>query len=99
MVYRDIAEPSAVIHPDYVPYTVALKDGQVLAGTVRAEGADALRVTNTDARTTTVNKSDVEELRPSATSIMPVGLTGAIGEAKMRDLMAFLMSPPPARGD
>ena len=49
-VYRDIAEPSARIHPDYVPYTVALKDGRVLVGTVRAEGADAIRVADTEAK-------------------------------------------------
>ena len=33
-VYRDIAEPSAVIHPDYISYTVALKDGRVAVGVV-----------------------------------------------------------------
>ena len=73
------------INPDYVPYTIALKDGQVLAGTVRAEGADAIRVTDTEAKVTVVPRAEIEDLRASATSIMPVGLVGAIGEAKMRD--------------
>ena len=93
-VYRDIAEPSATIHPEYVSYTVALKDGRVAVGVVRAEGADAIKVSDTEAKTTVVPRAQIEELRPSATSIMPVGLVGAIGEAGMRDLVAFLTTPP-----
>lgn len=89
-VYRNLTEPSATIHPDYVPYTVLIKDGRVLSGIVRAEGADKIKVLDTEAKATVVEKSDIEELKPSTTSIMPVGLTGAIGEASVRDLIAFL---------
>ncbi len=92
-IYRDIAEPSAVIHPAYLPFTVALKNGQVLVGVVRAEGADKLRVLDISAQETLVPRSEVEELRPSGTSVMPVGLAGAIGEAGMRDLIAYLKAP------
>jgi putative heme-binding domain-containing protein len=83
-----------VINPDYISYTVALKDGRVAVGVVRAEGADAIRVSDTEAKTTVVPRAEIEELRPSATSIMPVGLVGAIGEAGMRDLVAYLTTPP-----
>lgn len=95
-VYRDISVPSARIHPDYIPYTIALKDGRVVVGTVKAEGADAIRVSDTEAKTTVVPRAQIEEFRPSATSIMPVGLAGAIGEEKLRDLIAFLTRPAPA---
>ncbi len=92
-IFRDIAEPSATINPDYVPYTVALKDGRVLAGIVKTEGEDRLRVTDTNAQTTEVLRSEIEELRPTATSIMPVGIAGALGEAKMKDLVKYLTAP------
>lgn len=94
-VYRAIYEPSARIHPDYVPYTLALKDGRVLVGTVRAEGADALKVTDTEAKVSTVPRDQLDEFRPSATSIMPVGLAGVIGERNLRDLIAYLTTPAP----
>ena len=90
-------EPSASIHPDYVPYVVQTKDGRVLAGIVRAEGGDAIRVVDTTAKATVVKKAEIEELKPSATSIMPVGLLGAIGEEGVRDLIAFLTTPPPSK--
>jgi putative heme-binding domain-containing protein len=93
-VYRDIAEPSAKISPDYVPYTVAMKDGRVLVGTVRAEGANAIRLVDTEAKVTVVPRAEIDEFRPGATSVMPVGLAGALGEEKLRDLIAFLTTPP-----
>ncbi len=89
-VYRNINEPSASIHPDYVSYTVTLKDGRVAMGVVRAEGADALKVGDIDAKQTVIPRAEVEEIRPSASSIMPVGLLGAIGEERTRDLLAYL---------
>ncbi|HEX8204232.1 MAG TPA: PQQ-dependent sugar dehydrogenase [Isosphaeraceae bacterium] len=96
-VYRDIAEPSATINPDYVPFSVALKDGRVLAGVVRAEGADTLRVIDADVRATVVRRDQVDELRPAGASIMPADLVRSLGEGGMRDLLAFLLSPAPPR--
>jgi hypothetical protein len=51
-------------------------------------------VTDTDAKTTVVRKDEIEDLRPSSGSIMPVGLIGVLGEAKVRDLLAFLATQP-----
>lgn len=89
-LYRAIAEPSAEIHPEFVPYTIATKDGQIAVGTVRAEGADAIRVLDTEGKATILKRADLQLFKPGNTSIMPVGLAGAIGEEKMRDLLAFL---------
>ena len=95
-VFREIAEPSASIHPDFVAYTVARQDGRVAMGIVRARGADAIRVIDTNAQETLIPRSDVVELRPSSSSIMPAGLIGVIGEDKTRDLLAFLTQKPGA---
>lgn len=89
-IVRDIQDPSAVLNPDYVPYTVAMKDGRVAVGVVRAEGADAVRILDTNAQATTVPRDQIADIQPSRTSIMPVGLAGALGEARLRDLIAFL---------
>ncbi len=89
-VYYHIAEPSAKILPDFTTYTVARKSGQIVAGVVKAERFDSIRVSDIGAQTTIIPKADIEELRPSSTSTMPVGLPGALGEANMRDLLAFL---------
>ncbi|WP_165226992.1 c-type cytochrome [Aquisphaera insulae] len=93
-IHRSIAEPSAEIAPDFLPYTVALKDGRVVVGTVRAHGEREIQVTNTEGKATLLPRSEVEELRPSSTSIMPVGLAGVLGEQRLRDILTFLSSPP-----
>ncbi|HEX3450557.1 MAG TPA: PQQ-dependent sugar dehydrogenase, partial [Isosphaeraceae bacterium] len=56
----------------------------------RADGASAIRVLDVNGQSTVIPRSQIEELRPSTTSIMPAGLAGALGEARMRDLLAFL---------
>ena len=96
-VYQNIMEPSASIHPSYVSFTVGLKDGRVAMGTVRAEGADALKVGDIDAKVTVIPRSEVDEIRPSSSSIMPVGLLGGIGEEPTRDLLAYLTREEPKR--
>ncbi len=92
-LYRAIAEPSTEIHPEYVTFTVAVNDGRILAGTVKAVDEQTLRVIDTGAHETILNRADVTEIRPSATSIMPVGLAGVLGPDKLRDLIAYLRSP------
>jgi putative heme-binding domain-containing protein len=94
-VFRSIAAPSAEIAPDYMTYTVATKHGRVMAGLVRAEGAEAIQVTDTSARTTTLARAEIEQIRPSGTSIMPVGLAATLGESNMRDLLAYLTTLRP----
>ncbi len=98
-IYRSIAAPSAAIEPDYTSYTVATKAGQVVAGLVRAEGPDTIQVTDTNAHATVIRRDEVREIRPSATSIMPPGLASALGDAAVRDLIAYLTSPEPPPGD
>jgi putative heme-binding domain-containing protein len=93
-IYRAIATPSASIEPAYVSFTVATTDGRVAAGIVRAEGADKVRITDTNAHSTVLERSHIQQIRPSATSIMPAGLAAALGETAIRDLIAFLTSPP-----
>ncbi len=96
-IYREINDPSAFIDPEYQPFVVAKKDGQVAVGLVRAAGSDGLRVVDTASQTTEVRRVDVAELRPSASSIMPAGLIGVLGEQKMRDLLAYLSRPPQSK--
>jgi putative heme-binding domain-containing protein len=89
-IYRAIAAPNAAIDPEFMSYTVATKSGQVVLGIVRAEGPDTIRVTDTNAHTVVINRVEIDQIRPSANSIIPVGLTGVLGEAAVRDLIAFL---------
>ena len=46
---------------------------------------------------TTVARSDIEEIQPSAQSIMPERLLESLQPQEVRDLFSYLQSDPPAR--
>jgi putative heme-binding domain-containing protein len=92
-VVRDIQLPSAAINPDYISHTVVLADGRVLQGTLRSEG-DKLLVSDSAGKQTPVDRTQIDTLSPSATSIMPEGLDKALGPDRLRDLLTFLLSEP-----
>ncbi len=94
-VLRDVSHPSAAIHPDYVPYVLAMTDGRVVTGLVRTEN-QTLHVGLGSGEETTVDRSDVEEMKPASVSIMPEGLPALIGPEKLKDLLTFLLVAPPA---
>ena len=93
-VLRDITHPSFAINPDYLSYTVVLNDGRVLVGVVHTSG-DTISVGDAKGVTTKLKRADIEEMRPSAASTMPEKLPEQLGPERMRDLLTFLLSPPP----
>jgi putative heme-binding domain-containing protein len=94
-VLRDIENPSFAINPDHLTYTVTLKDGRTLTGVIRTSG-DKVRVGDTKGVVTEVSRDEVEGMKPSSVSTMPEGLPKQLGPARMRDLMTFLLTPPPS---
>jgi putative heme-binding domain-containing protein len=98
-IFRAIAAPSTAIDPAYLSFTIATRDGRVAVGIVRAEGADKIRITDTNAHATLIDRGQIQQIRPSTTSIMPAGLAAALGDTTIRDLIAFLNSPPHAPRD
>jgi putative heme-binding domain-containing protein len=91
-IYDQIAAPSVRIDPAFQPWTIVMVDGRIFAGLVRTEGFEHFRVVGADATETRLARGEVQELRPSATSIMPVGLIGVLGDGRVRDLIAYLRS-------
>lgn len=89
--YRQIAEPSAVIAPNVRTHVAQLADGRVLSGVVRVVDFQTLTLAGHDGTIETLNRDDLTALNASSSSTMPSGLTGALGQQRLRDLLAFLM--------
>lgn len=90
LVFHHINAPSDRIHPGYPSFSLALKGGQVSMGVIHSISSVEMEIVDTDAKSLKFNVSEIEEIRPSSSSIMPSGLAGTIGEPAMRDLIAFL---------
>jgi putative heme-binding domain-containing protein len=94
-VMRDITQPSFAINPDFITHTIVLKDERTLHGVIRTVG-DKLHVGDKDGKTTVIDRKDVASIRPAAVSIMPDDLVKKLGPEQTRDLLTFLLTPPPS---
>jgi putative heme-binding domain-containing protein len=96
-VLRDLKEPSAMINPDYVAYNLSMSDGQEFNGFVREQTVEGLRLLTIDGKEVVLKRTDLRALRASSVSLMPTGLTDALKEGQLRDLLTFLLNEPPKR--
>jgi putative heme-binding domain-containing protein len=90
-----IIEPSRVISDQYRGSTVVTKDGLSISGRVISEtGTSVTVLTNPEDPTkiTEIARSDIEELQPSAVSIMPADLLKPLNQDEVLDLLAYLLS-------
>ena len=75
-VQRDIQEPNASIHPDFVAYNVTWGDEE-LTGFIRAQDETGLRIVGADGKERAVPRAEIKALRVSSVSLMPAGLLNA----------------------
>jgi putative heme-binding domain-containing protein len=91
---RDLLEsivfPAASIARGFESFVVETTDGDVYAGTLAAESADAIRL-KTPAEVT-IPRSRVKSIRQDQTSIMPQGLDAQLSRQELADLLAFLQA-------
>ena len=90
-VLRDIVQPNAAINPDYVSYSLLMADGKVLTGLFQSADDDEILLLDQAAKTHTVRRSEVDDIRASSVSLMPTGFE-KLGTEKLQDLVAFLCS-------
>jgi putative heme-binding domain-containing protein len=95
---ESIVEPSKVISDQYRASVVSTNKGKEYVGRIIAETKDALTILldpEDSTKVVEVKKADVDERKPSPTSVMPDGLLKALNEDEVLDLIAYLLS----RGD
>jgi putative membrane-bound dehydrogenase-like protein len=88
----NVLDPSALIGKDYQAQVIAVTDGRVLTGIVRAEDKDALTLATAN-ETITIPKNEIEERRTSEQSMMPEDLWKPLSQFEIRSLVSYLASP------
>jgi len=89
---ENIVDPSAVVAADYRISFVELKDGRTLTG-IAGEKREHTMSIQTLTEKITVEQSQVENIQPSALSLMPEGLLDSLSDDEKRDLLGYLMTP------
>ena len=97
---ENIADPSAVVAAEFRMRVLRFKDGRVFNGMVTARSERTLTL-QTMTESVTARHDEIASLDELPVSVMPDGLCDALGDTRMRDLIAYLMHksqvPLPAR--
>lgn len=88
----NMLDPNATVGAEYRVSVVALKDGRVLNGIVTSQNDRTLTLQTAQERMT-LDKSDIEEVKAQATSLMPDGQLQTLTPEQVRDLVGYLMHP------
>lgn len=92
---ESIVVPDKVVSDQYAAVTIATVSGEVVTGRIVNLNQDNLMI-NTNMldpnAQVTVKRSDIEEMKPSTTSMMPKGLLDTFKKEEILDLMAYLLS-------
>jgi putative heme-binding domain-containing protein len=85
-----IAYPSASFVRSYEPVVVATVDGRVVTGLIGDEGPEHVTLQLNAEEALRIPRSEIEELQPGTTSVMPAGLDQQLSPRELADLVKFL---------
>lgn len=86
----DILDPNKAIDNNYFSYTVVDQQGQIYTGIMSAETASSVTLKQPEAKTVSILRSEIDEIRSNGVSLMPVGLEKSISPEQMADLISFI---------
>lgn len=93
---RDLLEsvvfPSSSFARGYESFSISTRSGQIHAGIVVRETADAIYVRTAERAELRLPRAEIDELAPSTVSIMPQGLDKTMSPGDLADLLAFLQT-------
>ncbi|HEY2784190.1 MAG TPA: c-type cytochrome, partial [Fimbriiglobus sp.] len=95
-----IVDPSSYIRPEYVQHAITTKDGRKLVGLVpesSAEGITVLNVVDNKPVKTVVLHTQIDDVKPLPTSLMPEKLLDVLSDEQVRDLLGYLAADPPKK--
>jgi putative heme-binding domain-containing protein len=87
---ENLVDPGASVSADFRMSVVALQDGRVLNGLIRARTERTLTL-QTQTEALVIERSEIDEERPTSQSLMPDGLLDTIPADEIRDLISYLM--------
>jgi putative heme-binding domain-containing protein len=91
----NIVNPNAEIREGFVNYLLTTKDGRALTGFLADEDKQVVVLRGLDGANQNIARADIQEMKPTGTSLMPEGLLQSLEDQQVRDLFAYLRSAQP----
>ncbi|MBI3207853.1 MAG: c-type cytochrome [Candidatus Solibacter usitatus] len=85
-----ILNPSRSIEPRFVNYIITAKDGQMFDGVLAAETPGAVTLRGGAEEDVTILRSNIQEIRSSAISLMPEEFEKNLSKQGLADVIAYL---------
>jgi uncharacterized protein len=85
-----ILDPSRSVEGNFLQYSVATSDGRVFNGLLASESKTSLELVDTEGKSQTISRADVEQILASKKSLMPDGFEKQVTPEALTDLLAFL---------
>ena len=88
----EIVDPNRSVEANFRMWQVRLKDGQILAGRLDTETATSVELLDVEGKSHVLQRDAIDAMKPSALSIMPVGLVDPLPEGDVAALLEYLAS-------
>lgn len=85
-----ILDPNRAIDNNYFSYSILDTEGVVHTGVISSETATAVTLKQPEGKQETILRSNIEEMRSTGLSLMPVGLEEKVSPQQMADLISFI---------
>jgi putative membrane-bound dehydrogenase-like protein len=86
----NIVDPSAYIREGYVAYHVVTTDGRTIVGTLKSRSGNTVTLQPFSGEAVTITASQIRDMQPQKTSIMPERLLESMTDQQIRDLLSYL---------
>jgi putative heme-binding domain-containing protein len=90
----NIVDPSAVIRREFLSYTVVTTSGRVHAGLLAEQDGASVTVLDAKNQRVTLARDEIDSMEESGMSLMPERILDELSPQQLRDLFAYLQSPP-----
>ncbi len=86
----NILDPNRAVDANYFSVTAITVEGKSVTGLVASESGSSITLRQAEAKTVTLLRDDIDELKSDGISLMPVGLEKTINKQQMADLISFI---------
>ena len=86
----NVLDPNREVNPQFLNYLVLTTEGRSLSGMLTAETATSVTLKRQENATDTVLRVDIDQLKSTGQSLMPVGLEKQVDRQAMTDLLEYL---------
>ncbi len=90
-----ILDPNAAVEAKYFSYVIVTDRGRSLTGMLATETGSSVTLLAAEGKRQTVLRNDIDELRASTDSLMPIGLEQGLEPRDLSDVIRFVLSETP----